>query len=204
MSSKNGHSPCRFRHAQGGCGRGGARQRPGPPRSRAAARSAPCRRRARRRRGRGRVRVRLAPFFPHRGMPFGRDLAFCVVTPAGDPPDLCSVSRTTTQAVRTAGVPVGLQGFRCRPRQRAERQRRDRACPERTRIPYGYGPVYHSRRCHSFAAIGIRQPVPKVRSVTLMPGGACFRLNSAARTMRSTACTVFGGKPAATISSADS
>ena len=32
------------------------------------------------------------------------------------------------------------------------------------------------------AAIGIRQPVPKARSVTFNPGAACLRLNSAVRT----------------------
>jgi KDO2-lipid IV(A) lauroyltransferase len=36
------------------------------------------------------------------------------------------------------------------------------------------------------AAIGIRQPVPNARSVTLSPGAACLRLNSAACTSRRT------------------
>ena len=42
------------------------------------------------------------------------------------------------------------------------------------------------RRGCSFAAIGIRQPVPNARSVTLSPGAACLRLNSARCTSRST------------------
>lgn len=55
-----------------------------------------------------------------------------------------------------------------------------------------------------FAAIGIRHPVPNARSVTFRPGAACFRLNSAARTIRSTRSTVAGSNPAATIADADS
>ena len=42
----------------------------------------------------------------------------------------------------------------------------------------------------SFAAIGIRQPVPNARSVTFSPGAACLRLNSASRTSRRTRRTV--------------
>jgi adenosine/AMP kinase len=47
---------------------------------------------------------------------------------------------------------------------------------------------HHSNggRSHSLAARGILQPVPKARSVTLIPGGACFRLNSAPFTIRAT------------------
>jgi CitMHS family citrate-Mg2+:H+ or citrate-Ca2+:H+ symporter len=40
------------------------------------------------------------------------------------------------------------------------------------------------------AAIGIRHPVPNARDVTLSPGAACFRLNSAIRTSLSTRRTV--------------
>ena len=50
----------------------------------------------------------------------------------------------------------------------------------------------------------MRHPVPNARSVTLRPGAACLRLNSAARTSRSTRWTVAASKPAATISSAGS
>lgn len=57
---------------------------------------------------------------------------------------------------------------------------------------------------HPLAAIGIRQPVPKARSVTFNPGAACLRLNSAPRTSCSTRRTTKGSKPAATIVSADS
>ena len=54
-----------------------------------------------------------------------------------------------------------------------------------------------------FAAIGIRQPVPKARSVIFSPGGACRRLNSARRTNRTTCLTVSRSNPTATISSGD-
>src|SRR5206468_13071117 len=53
-----------------------------------------------------------------------------------------------------------------------------------------------------FAAIGMRQPVPKARSVTFRPGAACLRLNSAIRTSRRTRVTVSASKPAAMISPA--
>src|SRR6185503_9183367 len=64
----------------------------------------------------------------------------------------------------------------------------------------GAGDEYPRHDC--FAAIGIRHPVPNARSVTLRPGAACFRLNSAIRTSRSTRSTVARSNPAATISSA--
>jgi len=41
-------------------------------------------------------------------------------------------------------------------------------------------------------AIGIRQPVPKARSVIFNPGGACLRLNSERATIRTTLSTTAG------------
>ena len=52
------------------------------------------------------------------------------------------------------------------------------------RMPMALSQGYMSRL--SRAAIGMRQPVPNARSVTLSPGAACLRLNSAARTIFST------------------
>jgi hypothetical protein len=43
---------------------------------------------------------------------------------------------------------------------------------------------------YSCRTIGIRQPVPKARDVTFKTGAACFLLNSAMRTRRSTRRTV--------------
>ena len=43
---------------------------------------------------------------------------------------------------------------------------------------------------YSCLTIGMRHPVPKAREVTLSTGAACFLLNSAIRTSRSTRRTV--------------
>ena len=56
---------------------------------------------------------------------------------------------------------------------------------------------------YSWRTIGIRHPVPNAREVTFRTGAACFRLNSAIRTSRSTRRTVASSKPCAMISSAD-
>ena len=71
--------------------------------------------------------------------------------------------------------------------------------PQKSRRPEAYAtPV-----CYSCRTIGIRQPVPNARDVTFRTGAACFRLNSAIRTSRSTRRTVASSKPCAMISSAD-
>lgn len=54
----------------------------------------------------------------------------------------------------------------------------------------------------SFAAIGMRRPVPNAREVTLIPRAAWLRLCSLAAISRMTRSTVGRSNPAATISSA--
>ena len=68
-----------------------------------------------------------------------------------------------------------------------------------SRRPHARG----NQRCQSARATGIRQPVPKARSVMRRPGAAWRRLNSAVRTSRRTRVTVAASKPAATISDCD-